>query len=154
MSQRSESFIDITPVRLNFTKHHTLQHWKPMAIIMPTLLSLRASRVVTTTCNAPSEDKVNIMKTLSFQWIGQIIYPWISMRTISQKEAINLRLVLPSLADTQYLYYWPFVRGIHWWPVDSPHKGPVMQKTYPCCDRIINRTMNIPVKVSTKKVIK
>ena len=19
--------------------------------------------------------------------------------------------------------YWPFVRGIHWWPVDSPHKG-------------------------------
>ena len=21
-----------------------------------------------------------------------------------------------------------FVRGIHWWPVDSPHKGPVTQK--------------------------
>ena len=19
--------------------------------------------------------------------------------------------------------YWPFVRGIHWWPVNSPHKG-------------------------------
>ena len=24
-----------------------------------------------------------------------------------------------------------FVRGIHWWPVDSPHKGPVMQKMFP-----------------------
>ena len=23
-------------------------------------------------------------------------------------------------------YYWPFVRGIHRWPVDSPHKGPVI----------------------------
>ena len=29
------------------------------------------------------------------------------------------------------LHYWPFVRGIHWWPVDSPHKGPVMQKNVP-----------------------
>ena len=23
-----------------------------------------------------------------------------------------------------------FVRGIHWWPVDSPHKGPVTQKMF------------------------
>ena len=22
-----------------------------------------------------------------------------------------------------FLHYWPFVRGIHWSPVDSPHKG-------------------------------
>ena len=31
-------------------------------------------------------------------------------------------------------HYWPFVRGIHWWPVDSPHKGPVMWKALPCHD--------------------
>ena len=24
-----------------------------------------------------------------------------------------------------------FVGGIHWWPVDSPHKGPVMQTMFP-----------------------
>ena len=24
------------------------------------------------------------------------------------------------------LYYWVFVRGIHWWLVDSTHLGPVM----------------------------
>ena len=23
-------------------------------------------------------------------------------------------------------YYWPFVRGIHRWTMDSPHKGPIM----------------------------
>ena len=23
--------------------------------------------------------------------------------------------------------HWPFVRGMHWSPVDSPHKGPVVQ---------------------------
>ena len=26
------------------------------------------------------------------------------------------------------LRYYPFVRGIHWWPVDSPHKGTVTPK--------------------------
>ena len=27
---------------------------------------------------------------------------------------------------------WLFVRGIHRWPVDSPHKGPAMWKVFPC----------------------
>ena len=30
-----------------------------------------------------------------------------------------------------------FVRGIHRWPMNSPHKGPVMQKTFPFDDVII-----------------
>ena len=28
----------------------------------------------------------------------------------------------------QSSHYWPFVRGIHRWPVNSPHKGPVTRK--------------------------
>ena len=31
-----------------------------------------------------------------------------------------------------------FVRGIHWWPVNSPHKGPVMWKMFPFDDIIMN----------------
>ena len=27
--------------------------------------------------------------------------------------------------------HWLFVRGIHWWPVNSPHKEPVTQKIFP-----------------------
>ena len=27
-----------------------------------------------------------------------------------------------------------FVRGIHWWPVNSPHKGPVTRKKFPFDD--------------------
>ena len=34
-------------------------------------------------------------------------------------------------------HYWSFVMGIHWWPVDSHHKGPVTQKTLLCHDIII-----------------
>ena len=31
---------------------------------------------------------------------------------------------------TSCLHYWPFVRRIHWWPVDSPHKGLVTRNLY------------------------
>ena len=30
-----------------------------------------------------------------------------------------------------------FVRGIHWWPVNSPHKGPVTRKMFPFDDDVI-----------------
>ena len=35
------------------------------------------------------------------------------------------------------LFNWPFVRVIHQWLVDSPHKGPVMQKPVPFLDIIM-----------------
>ena len=35
------------------------------------------------------------------------------------------------------LYYWPFVRGIQWWLMDSPDNGPVMQKVFPWHDIIM-----------------
>ena len=31
------------------------------------------------------------------------------------------------MAWKSFLHNWPFERGIHRWPVDSPHKGSVMQ---------------------------
>ena len=34
-------------------------------------------------------------------------------------------------------HHWPFVRGIHQPLVDSPHKGSVMLKTFPCYDIIM-----------------
>ena len=35
-----------------------------------------------------------------------------------------------------------FVRGIHWWPVNSPHKGPVTWKTSPFDDVIMTYCPN------------
>ena len=35
-----------------------------------------------------------------------------------------------------------FVQGIHWWPVNSPHKGPVMWKMFPFDDVIMLRNRN------------
>ena len=36
-----------------------------------------------------------------------------------------------------------FVRGIHWWPVDSPHKGTVTRKMFPF-DDVIMATKSVP----------
>ena len=38
-------------------------------------------------------------------------------------------------------HHWPFVRGIHQSLVDSPHKGPVMWKGFPCHDVIMSSTV-------------
>ena len=35
-----------------------------------------------------------------------------------------------SQENIKFLCYWPLERGIHWWPVDSPHKGPVTWKMF------------------------
>ena len=38
----------------------------------------------------------------------------------------------------QTLRHWPFVRGIHRWPVNFPHKGPVTRKMFPLNNVIMN----------------
>ena len=40
------------------------------------------------------------------------------------------QLALADKENTKCLYYWQFPSGIHKWLVDSPHKGPVMQKNF------------------------
>ena len=46
---------------------------------------------------------------------------WSNHQHIWHDEAITWEL---------YHQYWPFVRGIHQWLVDSPHKGTVMWKSF------------------------
>ena len=40
--------------------------------------------------------------------------------------------------NMKYLHYWPFVRWIYRWLVDSQHKGPVMGEAFPCHDVIMD----------------
>ena len=61
-------------------------------------------------------------------------------RLNSSALAMELRLscINPSIYwqqdSIEALNYWFVVRGIRWWPVDSPHKGPVMHEEFPCHD--------------------
>ena len=40
-----------------------------------------------------------------------------------------------------------FVWGIHLWPVNSPHKGPVMRKMYPFDDVIMDPKFQVCVQL-------
>ena len=45
----------------------------------------------------------------------------------------------PTSKKHQSPHYLPFVRGIHRWPVNSLHKGPVTRKMFPADDVIMNK---------------
>ena len=60
---------------------------------------------------------------------------------VSNHPRIDVRSTVCSGADQRkYQNSAPlaFVRGIHWWPVDSPHKGPVTWKMFPFDDVIMH----------------
>ena len=38
-------------------------------------------------------------------------------------------------------HHWPFVRGNHWWLVDSPNKGSVTWRLFPSDDVIMNKNI-------------
>ena len=44
----------------------------------------------------------------------------------------------------ELMHYWPFVRGIHQLLVDSPHKGPVLQKVFPYYDITVTILRSYP----------
>ena len=46
--------------------------------------------------------------------------------SVDEVNALKWPLASPHKGKTKTVHHWPFVRGIHWSPVDSPHKGPVM----------------------------
>ena len=59
-----------------------------------------------------------IMSTMASQITGVYIVYWTVCSSPDQRKHQRSA----SLA---------FVRGIHWWPVNSPHKGPVTRKMFP-----------------------
>ena len=57
---------------------------------------------------------------ISYYWLLETVLFFTLQELIQTNNKQNMKL----------LNYWPFVQGIH--QVDSPHKGPVMQKIFPC----------------------
>ena len=58
---------------------------------------------------------------------------WTSFHLNSRAtELIVQQLVQANKKKIKALHYWPFAREIHWWPMDSPHNGPVIWKLFWC----------------------
>ena len=85
--------------------------------------------------NAGDEVSCTINPSLSPRsWAsGQISYPCILLFTrLSTCKLAQTSIKHDDVIKWKYFpRYWSFVRGIHRWPMNSPHKGPVTRKMFP-----------------------
>ena len=76
-------------------------------------------------------------------------------RIISNWTICSTTCSVDNKQNIEASHYWSFVRGIYRWSLDSPHKGPVMQKAFACHDVVMN-TLYIEFslcKIETDNVI-
>ena len=80
-----------------------------------------------------------------------ITWYWNPMRVLSRNSVlksaasqiadiglfVQLLVQVNIKVNIKALHYWSFVKTIRRWPVDSPHKGPMMRKACPCRDVIM-----------------
>ena len=48
--------------------------------------------------------------------------PYLSFRSYLKSQFRQIIYMMTSSNGNNFLHYWPFVQGIHRWPVNSPHK--------------------------------
>ena len=92
--------------------------WRPFC------LGLNVLKMVNVSSGGPSHYSDVMMRVKVFQVIGVLIVCSIVRSDADQRKYKNSAPLV-------------FVRRIHRWPVDSPHKGPVTRKMFPFDDVII-----------------
>ena len=80
--------------------------------------------------------------------VGPMLAPW----TLLSEKIPSITMVLTCLYWSEshddvikwkyFSSYWPFVWGIHWSPVNSPHKGPVMLNFDVFFDLCLNKQLS------------
>ena len=69
-----------------------------------------------------NHQQLDCLLTESWCLISSAIWLWVQQLVVTNNKE-----------DIKALHYWTFVRRIHhWWPVDSLHNGPVIQKVFRC----------------------
>ena len=119
-----------------------LGHWNENIIILPKFSSLAAL----TTSSAASDENFRqhwngvIMGAMASQTTSlTIVYSTVYSGADQRKHHSSASLA--------------FVRGIHRWPVNSPHKWPVTRKMFPFDDVIVNEDIFVSVVGSPYPVV-
>ena len=88
-------------------------------------------------CNTPSNKVLSPGHGLSQHWGCWIIYNDVTWTSCNLKSPVILfnSLCGPTTKKEKSLHYWPAVRGIHLWPINS--QGPVSSKKLPFDDVIM-----------------
>ena len=96
-------------------------------------------RLWSLTCKYPNSPLLRQLKR-PFSCL-RITLEWHHMSAMVSQIISNLAISSKVCSDQQQIIraplYWLFVRGVHWWPVDSSHIGPVMRKTFQCHEATI-----------------
>ena len=75
-------------------------------------------------------------KTISYY--SDVIMVAMASQITSRQTVCSTACPGPDQRKHQSCAFVAFVRGIHWWPVNSPHKGPVTRKMFPFVDVIMS----------------
>ena len=71
----------------------------------------------------PAPPPVHTDASVDCRWPATCLPPgWSPFWIITKQDEV--------ITWKHFLYYWPFVHGILWWPADSPNKQPLMQIFY------------------------
>ena len=75
--------------------------------------------------------------------VTNILLQWCQMnvKILAYSMLIHKLVQADMKGNIKAPHHWPFVRRINRWPVDSPHKGPVMRNEFPCHDVIMYITL-------------
>ena len=65
--------------------------------------------------------------TSMFVQYGDVTWASWCLKSSATRFSVQQLAQAPQQTKTKYPHYWIFARGIHRSPVDSPHKGPVME---------------------------
>ena len=92
--------------------------------------------------------------TAKFTWINLAVHGWYGILQIIHYSDVIMSMMTSQITSFTIVYSivylsvyqrkhrssasLAFVQGIHRWPVNSQHKGPVMQKMFPFDDVIMN----------------
>ena len=92
---------------------------------------------------APSQWETLLQSNALSHWLGANLESALhyndATRALWNLKLLSTRLLVEAdiKGNIKAPHYRPFVRGIHRWPGDSPHKGPVTQKSVSCQDVIM-----------------
>ena len=124
------------------------RHWKPSAVMMPTL-SLLAAPQVATTCGATCDDEVGIMTTSGFQRMRtELLWDCSIMSTQAGRESgVTILISRDLLLRCQWAnYHWnqhhPSHNTTNFAPWTLPHNNNCPGSIYTVCSVHIEQTIN------------
>ena len=120
---------------LNFFKHVYLLKIGPdwlFQVVSPTIHNPSCQEQLIDSAKLVAKSVDGVMETAQVRDHDITWAAWHLRWLAHQLFAHQLGQVNNKEKKIKVLHCCPFVRGIHRWPVDSPHKWPVIQKVFPC----------------------